>query len=69
MKKKSYWLMNMDETAEAIKAMNRVLTQPIPTSGEGEDAGGGDTGGGDTGGADAEMEPEAGEDEGGEEEA
>ena len=63
---KSYWLMNMDETAEAIKAMNRVLTQPIPTSGGGE---GGDTGGGDTGGADAEMEPEAGEDEGGEEEA
>ena len=66
---KSYWLMNMDETAEAIKAMNRVLTQPIPTSGEGEDAGGGDAGGGDTGGADTEMEPEAGEDEGGEEEA
>ena len=68
---KSYWLMNMDETAEAIKAMNRVLTQPIPTSGdaEGGDTEGGDTGGGDTGGADAEMEPEAGEDEGGEEEA
>ena len=63
---KSYWLMNGDETAEAIKAMNRVLTQPIPTAG---DTGDGDTESGDTGGADAEMEPEAGEDEGGEEEA
>jgi len=61
---KSYWLMDMSEKAEAIKAMNRVLTQPIPTSGDAE---GGDTGGEDTGGADAEMEPE--EDEGGEEEA
>ena len=63
---KSYWLMNGDETAEAIKAMNRVLTQPIPTSGNAEDE---DTKSGDTGEADAEMEPEAGEDEGGEEEA
>ena len=60
---KSYWLMNGDETAEATKALNRLLTQPIPSSGE-EDTGettgdeGGDTGG-DTGGDDTEMEPEA----------
>jgi len=59
---KSYWLMNGDETAEAIKALNRLLTQPIPSSGE-EDSGeqAGDTGGdagGDTGGDDTEMEPE-----------
>jgi hypothetical protein len=55
---KSYWLMNGDETAEAIKELNRLLTQPIPSSGE-EDSGeqAGDTGG-DAGGADAEMEPE-----------
>ena len=55
---KKYWLMNGDETAEAIKALNRILTQPIPSSGE-EDTGdqAGDTGG-DTGGADTEMEPE-----------
>ena len=61
---KKYWLMNGDERAEAIKELNRLLTQPIPSSGEedtGDQAGdaGGDTGGGDTGGgADAEMEPE-----------
>tara|TARA_Y100000593_G_scaffold77840_1_gene144270 strand:+ start:138 stop:602 length:465 start_codon:yes stop_codon:yes gene_type:complete len=61
---KSYWLMNGDETAEAIKELNRLLTQPIPSSGEedtGDQAGdtGGDTGGGDTGGGeDTEMEPE-----------
>jgi len=61
---KSYWLMNGDETAEAIKELNRLLTQPIPSSGEedtGDQAGdtGGDTGGGDTGGgSDTEMEPE-----------
>ena len=56
---KSYWLMNGDETAEATKALNRLLTQPIPSSGE-EDTGEttGDTGG-DTGGDDTEMEPEA----------
>ena len=56
---KSYWLMNGDETAEAIKALNRILTQPIPSSGE-EDTGEttGDEGG-DTGGDDTEMEPEA----------
>ena len=57
---KSYWLTNMDETAEAIKELNRLLTQPIPSSGE-EDSGEttGDEGGADTGdSADTEMEPE-----------
>ena len=55
---KSYWLMNMDETSEAIKELNRLLTQPIPSSGE-EDSGEttGDTGG-ETGGGETEMEPE-----------
>ena len=52
---KSYWLMNGDERAEGIKELNRLLTQPIPSSGEedsGEQAGdtGGTTGGGTTGG-------------------
>ena len=64
---RSYWLMNGDETSEAIKELNRLLTQPIPSSGEedsGETAGdeGGDTGA-DTGGADTEMEPETPSDE------
>ena len=63
---KSYWLMNGDETAEAIKELNRLLTQPIPSSGE-EDSGetAGDEGGAtDTGGAaDTEMEPEEPSDE------
>jgi len=56
---KSYWLMNRDETSEATKALNRLLTHPIPSSGE-EDTGEttGDEGG-DTGGDDTEMEPEA----------
>ena len=64
---KSYWLMNADETNEATKELNRLLTQPIPSSGE-EDTGettgdeGGDEGG-DTGGDDTEMEPEEGEEE------
>ena len=63
---KSYWLMNGDEKAEAIKELNRLLTQPIPSSGEedtGDQAGdtGGDTGGGDTGGDDTQMEPPADE--------
>ena len=67
---KSYWLMNADETAESIEELNRLLTQPIPSSGEedsGETAGdtGGDTGGtADTGdSADTEMEPEEPADE------
>ena len=65
---KSYWLMNGDETAEAIKELNRLLTQPIPSSGEeddGETAGdtGGETGGDTGGGADTEMEPEEPADE------
>ena len=61
--------MNGDETAEAIKELNRLLTQPIPSSGEeddGETAGdsGGDTGDTDTGdSADTEMEPADAEDE------
>ncbi len=63
---KSYYLMNGDETSEAIKELNRLLTQPIPSSGE-EDSGEttGDTGGAaDTGGgADTEMEPEEPADE------
>ena len=63
---KSYWLMNGDEKAEAIKELNQLLTQPIPSSGEedtGDQAGdtGGDTGGGDTGGDDTQMEPPADE--------
>ena len=62
---KSYYLVDMEENNEAIKELNRLLTQPIPSSGEedtGDQAGdtGGDTGGAaDTGGeADTEMEPE-----------
>ena len=56
---KSYWLMNGDETAEAIKAMNRLLTLPIPTKGAEEDTETGDTRGDtESGGEDTEMEPE-----------
>ena len=37
---KSYWLADMGETAEAIKHLNRVLTQPIPKKpGEEEEEG------------------------------
>ena len=57
---KSYYLMNGDETSEAIKELNRLLTQPIPSTGD-EDTGetAGDEGGeADAGGADTEMEPE-----------
>ena len=45
---------------EAIKELNRLLTQPIPSTGD-EDTGetAGDEGGeADAGGADTEMEPE-----------
>ena len=58
---KSYWLMNGDETSEAIKELNRLLTQPIPSSGETDDGEtAGDEGGAeDAGGSsDTEMEPE-----------
>ena len=57
---KSYWLMNVDETNEAIKELNRLLTQPIPSSGETDDGEtAGDEGGADTGdSSDTEMEPE-----------
>ena len=55
---KTYYLMDREENAEAIKELNRLLTQPIPTSGE-EDTGdqAGDTAGGDTGG-DTVTEPD-----------
>ena len=61
-KSKSYFLMDREKNAEAIKELNRLLTQPIPSSGE-EDTGdqAGDTGG-DTGG-DTVTEPEAPADE------
>ena len=57
---KSYWLMNADETNEAIKELNRLLTQPIPSSGETDDGEtAGDEGGADIGdSSDTEMEPE-----------
>ena len=58
---KSYWLMNAEETNEAIKELNRLLTQPIPSSGETDDGEtAGDEGGAeDAGGSsDTEMEPE-----------
>ena len=57
---KSYWLMNGDETSEAIKELNRLLTQPIPSSGETDDGEtAGDEGGADIGdSSDTEMEPE-----------
>ena len=56
---KSYYLADMEENAAAIKELNRLLTQPIPSSGE-EDTGdqAGDTSA-DAGGADTEMEPPA----------
>ena len=63
---RSYYLMNMDETAEAIKELNRLLTQPIPSSGEEDDGEtAGDEGGAtDTGSStDTEMEPEEPSDE------
>ena len=58
---KSYWLMNVDETNEAIKELNRLLTQPIPSSGETDDGEtAGDEGGAEDAGdsSDTEMEPE-----------
>jgi len=58
---KSYWLMNADETNEAIKELNRLLTQPIPSSGETDDGEtAGDEGGAEDAGSssDTEMEPE-----------
>ena len=61
---KFYWLHDVREANEAIKAINRILTSPIPVKKDDEE----DTGDTDTGG-ETEMEPETGEDEGGEEEA
>ena len=65
---KSFWIHDVREANEAIQELNRVLTQPIPSTGEESDEGGEedmDTGGGD----DSEMEPEAEDEGGGEEEA
>jgi hypothetical protein len=63
---KTYWLADLAETNEAIKELNRLLTQPIPSSGE-EDSGEttGDEGGAeDTGSSsDTEMEPDEPADE------
>ena len=55
---RTYWLHDTTETAEAIKAMNRILTQPIPKGGE-------ETGEGEAGeeSGDTEMEPETGGEE------
>ena len=36
---KSYWLQDIREANEAIAALNRLLTQPIPVSGEEEGEG------------------------------
>ena len=72
---KSFWVTvngGVDQEATvAKKELNRILTQPIPVSGdeESDTESGGDTGGGDTGGGETEMEPETGGEEGGEEEA
>jgi hypothetical protein len=58
---KFFWLHDVRERNEAIKELNRVLTQPIPVAGE--------EGGGEEGGEEEEtMEPEGGSEEGGEEE-
>jgi hypothetical protein len=59
---KSFWLQDIREANAAIQELNRVLTQPIPVTGEeGEE--------GEEGGEGEDMEPEAGgEEEGGEEE-
>ena len=56
---KKYWLHDTTEAAEAIKAMNRILTQPIPKAGE--EAGEAGEEGGE--GGDTEMEPETGGEE------
>ena len=55
---KSYWLMDMEETNEAMKELNRLLTQPIMKNGEEDEEGmegGGETG--ETGEEPAEEEP------------
>jgi len=62
---KSYWLHDIREANEAIVALNRILTGPIPVSGEEEGEGGEEDEGMETpeGGTDieepAEEEPEA----------
>ena len=54
-----YWLHDVREANEAIAALNRILTQPIPQAGETEEEEGGEEGGGE----ESEMEPEAGGEE------
>jgi hypothetical protein len=61
---KSYWLQDIREANEAIAALNRLLTQPIPVSGEEEGEGEEDEGmetpeGGTDIEEPAEEEPEA----------
>ena len=55
---KKYWLHDTSEGELAIQAMNRILTQPIPKSGEesGEEESSEE-------GGDTEMEPETGDEE------
>ena len=59
---KTYYLMDREENAEAIKELNRLLTQPIPSTGD-EDTGEttGDEGGTDTGGDDTPTDEPADE--------
>ena len=46
---KFYWLHDIREANEAIKALNRILTQPIPVSGEEGEGSEGDKDSGDSG--------------------
>ena len=57
---KSYYLADMEENAAAIEELNRLLTQPIPSTGD-EDTGEttGDEGGTDTGGDDTPTDEPA----------
>ena len=59
---KSYYLADMEENAAAIEELNRLLTQPIPNTGD-EDTGEttGDEGGTDTGGDDTPTDEPADE--------
>ena len=59
---KSYYLADMEENAAAIEELNRLLTQPIPSTGD-EDTGEttGDEGGTDTGGDDTPTDEPADE--------
>ena len=59
---KFYYLADMEENAAAIEELNRLLTQPIPSTGD-EDTGEttGDEGGTDTGGDDTPTDEPADE--------